>query len=279
MEKSQERLDIIAKINQYERESKFNIDVENDPPTQHLKPGEVDYLRKKLSSKVKTYFANKMARKFIDKLIDEKQLIIEDIIGYENFDSLKGGFVITCNHFNRCDNFAIFKCFESRLKKGILYKVIREGNYHAFSGPLGIFFKNCNTLPLSSNLKEMETFLHATDALLSRGEKILIYPEQAMWWNYKKPRPLQNGAFKIAIRAQKPVLPCFITMKDSDTLDGDGFPVQKYTIHILDPIFPDKELSVKANVKQMKEKNFAAWKEVYEKVYNKPLSYNEKEVS
>ena len=277
MEQSKERLEILQRIKQYEREGHFNIDVENDPPTVHLKPGEVDYLRQKLSSKIKTHFVNKKARKFINDLIKEKQLVIEDIIGYENFDSLQGGFVITCNHFNQLDNFAIYKCFESRLKNKILYKVIREGNYHAFTGALGLFFKHCNTLPLSSNLKEMERFLHATDTLLQRGEKILVYPEQAMWWNYKKPRPLQSGAFKIAVRADCPILPCFITMRDGEGFDQHGFPVQKYTIHILSPIFPNKELSNKENINEMKEKNYNAWKEVYGNVYNTPLVYEEEE--
>ena len=31
------------------------------------------------------------------------------------------------------------------------------------------------------------------------GEKVLVYPEQSMWWNYRKPRPLKSGAFKFAI--------------------------------------------------------------------------------
>ena len=42
-----------------------------------------------------------------------------------------------------------------------LYKVIREGNYTNFPGLYGFFFRNCDTLPLSSNKRTMIEFLKA----------------------------------------------------------------------------------------------------------------------
>ena len=46
-------------------------------------------------------------------------------------------------------------------------------------------------LPLSSNKRTMVEFMKAVDTILQRGDYILIYPEQSMWWNYKKPKPLK----------------------------------------------------------------------------------------
>lgn len=94
-----------------------------------------------------------------------------------------------------------------------------------------------------------------------------------MWWNYRKPKPLQKGAFTFAARNNVPVLPCFITMKDSQYIDEDGFPVQEYTVHILEPIYPDPKLNRGQNTKMMMEKNYKMWKETYEKVYKMPLEY------
>ena len=79
----------------------------------------------------------------------------------------------------------------------------------------------------------MVKFMKAFATLLKRGETILIYPEQGMWWNYRKPRPMQEGAFNLAVRNNTPVVPIFIGMEDSDVLDGDGFFVQEYTFLIL----------------------------------------------
>ena len=47
IEKSQYRQEVLKKIEQLEKEGKFDIDVEDDPPTIVLTPENVDYLRKK----------------------------------------------------------------------------------------------------------------------------------------------------------------------------------------------------------------------------------------
>ena len=271
-EKSQYRLDVLKRIEEFERAERWNDPVEIDPPTIELLPNKVDYLNKKLSSKIATAFVNHIGNKMIDKFIKQGQLIIEDVVGIENFDQVNGGCIITCNHFHPFDSFAVWKTIKTHMK-GNLWKVIREGNYTNPPAPFGKFFKHCNTLPLSQNRKTMMKFLAAVDTLLSRGEKILVYPEQNMWWNYKKPRPMQDGAFKLAAKSDVPVLPVFITMRDSDVLDADGFYVQKYTIHFLPAIYPDKNLSRNQKIEDLKQKNYAAWKETYENFYGRKLVY------
>ena len=42
IEKSKDRLEVLEKIDKLEREGKFDIDVENDPPTIELTPDNVD---------------------------------------------------------------------------------------------------------------------------------------------------------------------------------------------------------------------------------------------
>ena len=121
----------------------------------------------------------------------------------------------------------------------------------------------------------MKKFLRAVKVLMERGETILIYPEQSMWWNYRKPKPMQDGAFTLAIRNKVPVVPIFITMEDSDVPDGDGFFVQAYTIHILPAIYPDSSLSSVEAREAMRKENYEAWVRVYEDFYRKPLVYGE----
>ena len=96
-----------------------------------------------------------------------------------------------------------------------------------------------------------------------------------MWWNYRKPKPLQEGAFTLAVRNNAPVIPIFITMEDSDVIDADGFFVQEYTIHILPAIYPDSSLRGSLAREAMRKENYEAWVRVYEDFYNKPLVYKE----
>ena len=115
--------------------------------------------------------------------------------------------------------------------------------------------------------------MKAADTILKRGDFILIYPEQSLWWNYKKPKPLKPGAFKIAAKNNVPIVPIFITMEDSQITGEDGFKIQEYTMHIGKPIYPDADLTVRENTNQMREKNFEYWKNVYEAFYKIPLKY------
>ena len=221
-----------------------------------------------------------MGERFLDEILRTNRLIIKEIKGLENLKNVETGAVITCNHFNPFDFFAIEKAFREsgQIKNKKLYKVIREGNYTNFPGFYGFLFRNGDTLPLSSNKRTMIEFMKSVGTILNRGDFILIYPEQSLWWNYRKPKPLKSGAYKIAARNNVPVIPVFITMEDSSIIGQDGFPIQEYTLNISEPIYPDEKLSENANKEVMKEKNFDIWKNTYEEFYNVPLEYTTKEV-
>jgi 1-acyl-sn-glycerol-3-phosphate acyltransferase len=122
----------------------------------------------------------------------------------------------------------------------------------------------------------MVEFLKAIETILKRENFILIYPEQSLWWNYKKPKPLKPGSFKFAVKNNVPIIPIFITMQDSDIIGSDGFPVQEYIVNISEPIYQDENLTDKENIEYMKNKNFEIWKNIYEEFYGIPLEYTTK---
>lgn len=273
--KSENKLALLAHIEELEREGRFSEDAEENPPAPVLMPEDINYLPRSLKSKTQTKYAFKVARWFVNMLIKKKQLIIKEYKGIENLEKVADGAVITCNHFNAFDSFAIQLAFEQgKLKKKKMYRVIREGNYTGFPGFYGVLMRHCNTLPLSSNFKTMEKFIAAVDRVLEKNQFVLVYPEQGMWWNYRKPRPLQKGAFTFAARNNKPVLPVFITMEDSDVLDDDGFYGQEYTVHFCEPIYPDPNKKRAQNSCEMRDKNYEAWKAVYEQTYGEKLTYS-----
>ena len=273
-QRAQDRVTMLEKIEEYERTGRFDEDVEEDPPSKELKPEDVDYFRRSPIAKIKTKFAFRMARKFVHRLLDEKKMIIKEIRGIEHLQNLESGAILTCNHFNAFDSFAIQLVYDAaKQPKRTFYRVIREGNYTSFPGFYGMLMRNCNTLPLSSNRKTLKKFTDATGKLLRDGHFVLVYPEQSMWWNYRKPKPLKPGAFMFAAKNNVPVVPCFITMKDSDIMGEDGFYVQEYTVHVSAPIYPDPTCNYRQNTEAMMQKNAALWKEIYETEYDMPLVY------
>ncbi len=265
---------IEEKIKRYEKEKKFDIDINDDPETIILMPDKVDYLGEKLGTRIATRIANRVATWYYEREIKKGNFIIKDIKGLENYKAVNGGAILTCNHFSPNDNYAVWRAIRDEFPKGKrLYKIIREGNYTNYGGLYGFFFRHCNTLPLSSNIDTMKKLIKSINVLLNRGEKILVYPEQAMWWNYKKPRPLKSGAFKFSVKNNVPVIPVFITMQDAQKKDSLGFNIQEYTIWFLPAIYPKNNLTEKENSDYIRDENYRVWKDLYEKVYQKKLSY------
>lgn len=275
IEKS-ERSKILAKIAEYELEGKWDQDVEDDPPYTLLKPGDVDYLQKHKRSKFKSWFANYYSFKYFNHLIKKGVIVVDGYDGVDILRKVKTGAVITANHFNPFDSIPLHKAVKKYAPNKKLYKVIREGNY-TFPGLFGFFMRHCNTLPLANDLDVMKEMLSATNYLLKKGNFVLVYAEQSMWWNYRKPKPLKIGAFKFAAKAGVPVIPTFITMRDTDALDKDGYPIQGYTLHIMEPIYPDENLSITDAANKMKVENEKVWKECYERIYGIPLTFPKKE--
>lgn len=268
-----DRLAVLQKIAEYERAGKFDVDVEDDPESRVLLPDEIEYLDKGIWGAVQREAAFLAAYTFLGIAQLKKQVILRKPVGVENLTQVKGGAIITCNHFNPLDSFVMQRVFDASHHKKRMYRIIREGNYTSFGGFYGFLMRHCNTLPLSSNMETMKKLLRAVSRVLSEGNCVLIYPEQSMWWNYRKPKPLKPGAFDMAVKNQVPVVPCFITLKDSKHIGPDGFPVQEYTPHIGKPIYPDASLGRIAAREKLCRENYAFFRETYESVYGIPLVY------
>ena len=166
---SEYRQKVIARIKENEQKCLWDAEVEDNPPSIVLTPDKVDYLNKKISSKFLTWVSNRIARNFYEKLIKNGDFIIKQVNGLENYRQVQGGAFITCNHLSVLDNYAIYRALRDDLGRRRLYKVIKEGNYTSFKGLFGLFFRHCNTLPLSSNLKTMKNLLSAVEVLIKRG--------------------------------------------------------------------------------------------------------------
>ncbi len=266
------REQILQKIKLLEKEGKFDQDVEDDPPFTPIEPHDLDFLQKKFVSKIKSKFANWYSFKFFNHQISKGRIVIDGYHGIENLKSLRSGAVLTANHFSPFDSIPIHKVVKKFTRRK-LFKIIKEGNY-SFPGLYGFFMRNCNSIPLASNIEVMKYTFNAVDTVLRRGDLLLVYAEQSMWWNYRKPKPLKIGAFRFAAKNSVPVIPTFITMRDTKKLDADGYPIQGYTLHILPPIYPDPAKNIKENAEYLKSENERMWQELYEEVYGIKLVYS-----
>ena len=110
--------------------------------------------------------------------------------------------------------------------------------------------------------------------IISKNQFILIYPEQEMWFNYRKPRPLKRGAYYYAAKFNVPIISCFVEIKNIGKKENKEFYKSKYVMHVLKPIYPDANKSIRENSIMMMNKDYEQKVEAYEKAYGKKIQYD-----
>ncbi len=221
-----------------------------------------DITKRKILNKVKNYLAN-----IIVNGISQRVNANTKIKGLENIAKVKTGAIITCNHFNPVDSTIVRTVVNKIGRKNRLSIVVAETNIF-MRGTLGWILRNSNTLPLSENLDYQNSFNDAMKMLLDKKQFILIYPEQEMWLNYRKPRPLKNGAYHYAAKFNVPVIPCFVEMHQTANGNAD------YVINIFPPIYPCQSKTLKENKTEMRDLDYSLKIKAYEAAYNKKLDYS-----
>lgn len=263
---------VIENIKKCITKGEYNNKVEvNDPNLSSEEKNQIiqKYLknRKKLSYTIN----NKISRTIISG-VTLTQIINTKIVGIENIENIKTGAIITSNHFNPLDNIMVRR-FVRKMGKKRLYIVCQETNL-AMDGLIGYIMNYADIIPISNQLSYMKKdFPETLTKLLNKNNFILIYPEQEMWFNYRKPRLPKPGAYYYAAKNNVPVISCFVEMIDKDKKENEDFNKVKYIIHILNPIYPDSQKTAKENSIIMMQKDYEQKKEAYEMAYNKKLDY------
>jgi 1-acyl-sn-glycerol-3-phosphate acyltransferase len=194
------------------------------------------------------------------------------VVGWENLAKIKKGAIITNNHFNPLDS--IFPRYVIRKKYHKPIHLVAQETNLAMEGFNGFLIYNQRLVPFRKSPNYiLKTFIPKIKSMIENGDFIVIYPEEELWFNYRKPRPCKRGTYLFAAQAGAPVVPIFIEMQDTDEDDNEQFVKLDYTIHILEPIYPDPEKSHKENSKNMAEQDYQERKEAYEQAYGKKLDY------
>lgn len=227
------------------------------------------YIKRGVKARCKAFVCNRIALNTSKKVA--KKLINLKIKGKNNLNSIKSA-IVTCNHISKVDFFPIKKVLKNKL-------MFVGADFNNWDNVLGKVARNAGYIPLpvNLNLRVMRKFDEAVSFYLKKGKNILIYPEQSMWREDARPRPLKKGAFYYAVKNDVPIMPMFITMQPKKVMAENGKRnFSDYTLHILPPIYADKNLTQQENVNHLMESNYEMWKTLYEQTYNKTLKFNTK---
>ena len=264
--------EVIENIKKATETEEFNKKVEvNDPNLSEEQRDEI--IDKYLSRRKKiTYMLNNKTARVIADTVSWSENKVSEIIGLEKIRDINTGAIITSNHFNPLDSLIIRK-MTKKLGKRHLYIVAQETNL-AMPGLVGYMMNYTDIIPISRKISYIKNeFSNIIEEKLKKRQFVLIYPEQEMWFNYKKPRPPKPGAYYFAAKNNVPIISCFVEMIETEEEENEEFNKLKYILHILKPIYPDVEKTPKENSKIMMEKDYRQKIEAYENAYNKNLDY------
>lgn len=268
----QKREQVICNIRRAVESGSFFSKVEVDDPvlSEEQKKAVLEtYFQKKET--LRWQINNQIARLIVNTA-SQKLNAATSISGLESLSGITGGAIVTSNHFNPIDN-TLLRTLALKTGKKKLCIASEETNL-VMSGWIGYLMNYADTVPVSANLNYMaDRFDPMLEDLLKEENWILIYPEQEMWFNYRKPRPLKRGAYYYAAKYHVPVISCFAEIQDMEALDTPEFHKVRYALHVLPTIFPDPAKSIRENSVAMCQQDYRQKKAAYEAAYGKPLSY------
>lgn len=264
---------VIENIKSFAESGQFHNKVElNDPVLTAEQSRKITdaYLenRSSLTFKAKTAFGVFLA-KTATKIINKNT----EIIGLEKIPKDLGGVLITSNHFSPLEN-TVIRHLANTLGRRKLGIISQTSNF-AMTGIIGYIMNYADTIPISTDPRYLaRDFLSILkERLANKKHAILLYPEQEMWFNYRKPRPPKNGAYFYAAKLNVPIISCFVEIVDMDEDDTAEFKKVKYILHILDVLYPDQSKTVKENTEALGVTDYTLKKNCYESVYGKELNY------
>ncbi|MBQ3057755.1 MAG: 1-acyl-sn-glycerol-3-phosphate acyltransferase [Clostridia bacterium] len=267
------RKDVIENIKAFAENGQFHNKVElNDPvlTNEQSKAITHEYIenRGNFTFKFKTALGVLMA-KIATKIINKNT----EIKGIEKIPKDIGGVLITSNHFSPLEN-TVIRHLTNKLKRKNLGIISQTSNF-AMTGIIGFLMNYADTIPISQDPRYLaRDFLSVLkERLVDKKHAILLYPEQEMWFNYRKPRPPKNGAYFYAAKLNIPIISCFVEMVDLSEDDTPEFKKVKYVLHVLDVLYPDPKKTVKENTEALGVLDYSLKKACYEAVYGKPLDY------
>ena len=261
------RKEVLKRIEEQEKKGEFDVHVDPiDFDNYYPVDENFHYIKKGFKEKFKNWFLYVTKVLPFTKYINKK-VFKTIVVGRENLKGIKKA-IITCNHVNKFDCLVAKGSLRHRL-------YITAAYFNNQKGKFGDYMRAGGMMPFSSdNHKAMKNFNDAIEKRLNQNSYVLFYPEQAMWYNYEKPRPFKNGAFHYAVKHDVPVIPTFITYIDREEKDEEGINLKTFVFHIGKPIYVDKNLNNKDNIEYLRNEAYKQCVSIYESFYKKKLVYD-----
>ena len=159
------------------------------------------------------------------------------ISGKKNLRYLKGGAITVTNHIHYLDSPVVActlfprKPFFTSLKSNFEIPVIRW------------LIRILGGIPIPESPKSLHAFMESMRYELQKGRIVHFYPEVSLRLWHKELRPFKNGAFYLALKSNRPVLPMVFKFREPSKLISKVRKKPLITLVIGKPVYPDPMLT------------------------------------
>lgn len=191
----------------------------------------------------------------------------------QDLSRIKSAYV-TCNHYNQLDVLPIKKLAMRYHRR--LYFFLKASNL-AMKFPIAQILKLADSIPILMSAHYLGRALPSYLKKILVGKNwILVFPEQELWFNYRKPRPVRKGVYYYAAKFNRPIISCFVEIQNcpQSELFHRDFYKTRIILHVLPTIWPKKGLNIRQRANKMQTTDFQQKKQAYEKAYGQKLTYD-----
>ena len=260
--------EVVANIKNAADNGRFNDKVEiGDPELDSTRRKKLLGKYVKQRNEIPYHYRNWLARRIVDFITFGVNANTK-VVGAEKIKHIKSGAIITSNHFNPVDT-TIIRYGIKKARRYRMFIVSQDTNF-AMKGFLGFLMRYADEIPVSKDKDYMERHFYRTlnNLLVNKKEYILIYPEQEMWFNYRKPRPCKRGAYLYAVKFNVPVISLFVEQQVK------SIHLHTFRVHVLPVIYPDRQLDERTASLRMQHTDYEQKCAAYVMAYGKKLTYD-----
>jgi len=148
---------------------------------------------------------------------------------------LKGGVITIANHVHFFD----YICIMMAIRPHMQFYPAWTGNFVASYMPL---IRLTGGIPIPKDPAAKEKFFAAMDWAMENGKWMHFNPEGSMWSYYDAIRPFKKGAFYLACKFKKPILPIAINYRKPQGIAKLFHKKPLLSIHIGRPVFETDDI-------------------------------------
>lgn len=153
---------------------------------------------------------------------------------------LDNGMISVCNHVHLWDYLAIMRTIRPYRSNVLVWA-------KNINGEDGESVRLVGGIPIpEDSIAGQRAYLKTLGELLSGHGWLHIYAEGSMWEYYAPIRPFKRGTALLAVSNDKPIIPLGFSYREPGWIRKHVFhQIALFTLHVGEPIFPDKALKPK----------------------------------